>query len=71
VPQVRTVANDAVRVTAALNQGSMLKVAAPNSPVVADLEALAHSLINPGSAAALANGRRSGLHRIIHAFGLT
>jgi pilus assembly protein CpaE len=69
LPRVLTIANDAARVTAALNQGLPLQKAAPHSPVLADVKSLTRILFNLDEAPVRPAG--SGvIRRLFQAVGL-
>ena len=69
LPRVLTIANDAARVTAALNQGLPLQKSAPHSPVLADVKSLTRILFNLDEAPVRPAG--SGVvRRLFHAVGL-
>ena len=59
VPKMQTISNDGTAVNAALNHGRPLRLETPHSPVLADLDALARTLLNIGAPTQAAKG--SGL----------
>jgi pilus assembly protein CpaE len=68
--RVVTMANDPARVTQALNRGQALREAAPNSPVLADVRALARALFDLNEASSPAAGGRNVFGRLFQAIGL-
>jgi pilus assembly protein CpaE len=70
VPALRTIAEDRAGVLAAANSGCALRLQSPQSPVLADLDALADALLGDGAAAG--DPKRPGLlGRLRRAFANT
>jgi Flp pilus assembly CpaE family ATPase len=49
VPSLLTIARDDASATAAMHKGCPLRLAAPRSPVVADVVSLTRALVGPGN----------------------
>ncbi len=70
-PELVTVRNDYAAVSAAVNEGRPLRLQAPRSPVLADIESLARTLILPRLAHAPQSAQPSFFRRFLRAlFGL-
>jgi pilus assembly protein CpaE len=75
IPQLRSVANDAAGMTAAVNKGKPLREVAPNSPALADIHRLARSILlmdegDDPSRTHVGRDNKRTFTRLLKAFGL-